>query len=1001
MNNRKLHVNPDSLPRVADTERADVGLDRWRDAAEKLDDRQIVAFVQDIAADRALRQLLACLFGNSPFLTQCAVRDPDWLRVIVEQSPDDAVDQIMTSLAEGRRADIDTGQVGRELRIAKRRLALAVAVADIAGVWPLERVTAALSAFADSAIGVAAAHSLRDTAARNAFRLRHKDDPERDSGLAILGMGKLGAGELNYSSDIDLIVLYDAETVETDDPSALQSHFVRLTRGLVRLLDERTADGYVFRTDLRLRPDPGATPLALSTLAAELYYESLGQNWERAAMIKARPVAGDLVAGRAFLDVLRPFIWRKNLDFAAIQDIHSIKRQIHAHRGGGRVALAGHNIKVGRGGIREIEFFVQTLQLIWGGREPAVRARETLRALRALVDLGQVKPEVASDLEESYRFLRCLEHRLQMVEDEQTQTLPADEAGLKSIAAFSGFDGLEDFRETVLAHLRTVESHYARLFEDAPSLGGPGPVSGNLVFTGSDADADTLRTIERLGFANPQAVDAAVRGWHHGRYRATRSTRAREILTELLPVLLASLSRTAEPDAAFQRFDHFLAGLPAGVQVFSMFHANPQLLDLVAEIMGQAPRLAEYLSRRPSRLDFVLTADFFDTIPTRAQLVAELDAHLARVHGLESVLDACRRWASDRKFQVGAQQLLRSLSPRAAADALSAIADVVLGHLLPRVEDAFAEQHGRIRDSALAIVAMGKLGSREMTHTSDLDLLFVYAFPDDCKASGGARPLAPSHYFARLGQRLISAVTALTTEGRLYEVDMRLRPSGHAGPVTTGLEAWKKYHTEAAWTWEHMALTRARVVAGPADLQARIQGVIRDILTAPRDPDRLVGDVADMRLRVFREHGTESPWDVRNVRGGLLDVEFMVQYLQLRHARTHLEVLSQDTRQALTRLGDSGLLDEDDAGRLRDALELWQGIQGLLRLSLDKPPDGGRTADLPEKLRHDLCALGHAVDFPALEGRMRAARSAVMDVYQRLIGEPAAISAAAPGEGDP
>ncbi|MEK9647477.1 MAG: glutamine-synthetase adenylyltransferase, partial [Alphaproteobacteria bacterium] len=504
-------------------------------------------------------------------------------------------------------------------------------------------------------------------------------------------------------------------------------------------MDERTRDGYVFRTDLRLRPDPGSTPPAMSALAAETYYESTGQNWERAAMVKARAVAGDIQVGLAFLDVLRPFMWRRHLDFAAIQDIQSIKRQINAHRGGGEVAVAGHNVKLGRGGIREIEFYAQTQQLIWGGRDPDLRVRGTLEAIDRLVAAGHVEPEAAADLHSAYEFHRRLEHRLQMVNDQQTHVVPESPEDIDKLGIFLGYDGGAAFAADFTHHMRSVERHYAALFEDDGDLAG----SGNLVFTGGDDDPDTLKTIAEMGYAEPARVSAMVRAWHTGRHRAMRSTRARELLTELVPSILEAFSSLPTPDAALLRFDEFLRGLPAGVQLFSLFTAHPGLFDLVAEIMGAAPRLATWLSRNPILLDGVLSNDFFDFLPTADDMRHDLDEVLSQARDLQDILDIERRWANDRVFQIGAHMLRGRLSPVDASGPLTDVADVCLSALLPAVEADFAETHGRIPGATMAVVAFGKMGSREMTVGSDLDLLFVYDVPADADASDGPRPLSP------------------------------------------------------------------------------------------------------------------------------------------------------------------------------------------------------------------------------------------------------------------
>ena len=547
------------LPRPADPERAARTLESWREAAARTDDPSLAAFLVAAAEDASARALIESASGNSPFLAGALLRDPAATRTIIEDGPDAAVAAALATLRTAASDGETRAACMRRMRLAKNRIALAAALADIAGSWDVARVTGALTDAAEATLGAATAHLLAAGAAMGDITLPDPADPQLGSGYIVLGMGKLGGRELNYSSDVDLIVLYDPDVVRyagRDEPGPF---FVRLTRNLVGMMEERTADGYAFRTDLRLRPDPGSTPPAISTLAAEIYYESAGQNWERAAMIKARPVAGDIAAGDAFIDLLRPFVWRKNLDFAAIQDIHSIKRQINAHRGGAAIAVAGHNVKLGRGGIREIEFFAQTQQLIWGGREPALRLRPTCEALAALAAVGHIQMQAAADLARCYAFLRKLEHRLQMVNDQQTHVLPKDEDGLAAIAAFMGFADRPTFATALVSVLRMVEEHYAHLFEEAPELGGP----GNLVFTGSEDDPDTIETLGRMGYREPARVCEVVRNWHRGRYGSTRSARARELLTELMPALLQSLAATAHPElGAFEI--RRIPGGPAG-----------------------------------------------------------------------------------------------------------------------------------------------------------------------------------------------------------------------------------------------------------------------------------------------------------------------------------------------------------------------------------------------------------------------------------------------------
>jgi glutamate-ammonia-ligase adenylyltransferase len=984
----------EEFPDPSDRQAALVGLQRWRErAAEEAEaDPDATARARAISEDPRGRRLLEAIFGNSPFLTECLLAEFRFLDPLLADGPDASLERILGAIGAGAES-LDTPALMSRLRIARRHAALTIALADLGGIWTVAQVTSALSRFADRVLETTVDHGLRQAGEQGRLPLADPARPSEGSGYFVIAMGKLGAHELNYSSDIDLVVLYEASLPAYAEIDNLQARFVRLTREMVRILEERTADGYVFRTDLRLRPDPSATPVALSVEAAEVYYESLGQNWERAAMIKARIAAGDRQAGERFLKHLRPFVWRRNLDFAAIQDIHSIKRQIYAHRGGRDIALNGHNLKLGRGGIREIEFFAQTQQLIWGGREPRLRVRATCEALAELAENGRVEPAAAAELEQCYWMLRRIEHRLQMIQDAQTQTLPEDEAGMRHLAIFSGYADAPAMGEALMETLRQVERHYAHLFEEAPSLSTP----GNLVFTGADDDPGTVDTLRRLGYRDPAMVCQTVRGWHHGRHRATRSERARQILTELMPALIGALAKTAEPDQAFLRFDEFLARLPAGVALFSLFHSNPGLLGLIADIMGAAPRLAEALSRQPARLDAVLSEQLETPQPPAPQLEADLEAVLTQARDYEDMLDLSRRWLEDRKFRLGVQVLRGLIDAEAAGPELADLAETVVSVLLPRVADAFAETHGHVPDAAMAVLALGKLGGREMTIASDLDLIFVYDAPVD-RESDGPKPLLAGQYFARLSQRLLAGLSALTAEGRMYEVDMRLRPSGSKGPIASNLDGFVRYHAESAWTWEHMALTRARAIAGPKRLREAASAVVRDVLTRKREAAKLLADVADMRRRMAREQarqtGSISEWEIKHRPGGLVDLEFIAQYLQLRHAHAEPGVLATNTTEALGRLARLGLLSERAADELIQATGLWRRIQGLLRLAVSDEPDE-RT--IPDGVKRALARAGGVADFESLKAEMTRVAALVREHYDRLIERPAAEPSKAEG----
>ncbi|WP_374634266.1 bifunctional [glutamine synthetase] adenylyltransferase/[glutamine synthetase]-adenylyl-L-tyrosine phosphorylase [Ferrovibrio sp.] len=962
------------------------GHEDWQDSLAELrqTDAKLAKSLTAEAAKSGAQKLLPALFGNSPYLTQLACAEPAAMLRLLQQGPDAAIAEAEAALNAAAKAAEQPEDLMQPLRQAKRRFALIIACADIAELWPLERVTGALSAFASRATDIAMAALLREAAGRGEIVLPHPDEPCKGSGFVALGMGKLGAHELNYSSDIDLIMLFDQEVAHyTGRKSALEC-FVRLTQGLVKLLSERTADGYVFRTDLRLRPDPGSTPVVLSMAAAETYYESFGQNWERAAMIKARPIAGDIEAGTGFLARLTPYVWRKNLDFAAIEDIHSIKRQIHAHRGHAEIAVEGHNLKLGRGGIREVEFFAQTQQLIAGGRDSRLRAPATIAALNALVATGRLEQAVCDALTEDYIYLRKVEHRLQMVNDEQTHTLPDNAAGIAAIAAFLGEPSADAFRKKLLATLTRVKTDYDQLFAEAPNLGSS---QGSLVFTGADDDPDTLATLTRLGFTAPPEIAAMIRGWHFGRYRAMRSERAREKLTAIMPNLLEAFSRTGSPDTAIQFFDRFLARLPAGVQLFSLLQSNPLVLDIMAELLAAAPHLADTLADNPALFDSLL--EYASTPPDYApeRLQASLARQLGSARDFQDVLDWTRRWTNELRLQIGIGLLRGNLDGETAGQHLSHVADTVLVELFRHVHAEFAQAHGHVPGEKIALLGMGRLGSRQLTLDSDLDLILLYEHGAKAEQSDGTRPLSPNLYFTRLCQRFINAITAMTGEGRLFEVDMRLRPSGNAGPIASTLDGFAAYQREEAWAWEHMALTRARVVFGPAAFAKKIEALRLSILSAPRDAAKLLHDVADMRQRLLSAKPGNSPWALKQWRGGLVDLEFIAQYLQLRHGNKHPAVLDPNPLAALALLAKAKCLPQAQAGKLIHAGRMMGSLLAAARLA-------GEAAEKPEQwppaLARRLPGLFGAEDLAALTAQLQAAQQDVLAAFIALIETPAA-----------
>ncbi len=923
--------------------------------------------------------LLESLAESSPYLWELGTRAPDRFLRLFNADPDTHLDALFEEHASAAANAADEAEAMRQLRHMKAEAALLIALADIGGVWPVMRAARALTDLADSAVDAATRFVLREAARAGRLASKDKAEPQLGSGYIVLAMGKMGAFELNYSSDIDLIVFYDPAAPSVPKDAEHATLFVRMTQRLVKLLQERTADGYVFRTDLRLRPDPASTAIAISTAAAVSYYESAGQNWERAAMIKARACAGDIRAGEAILNELSPFVWRKYLDFAAVADVHAMKRQINAYRGHGEIAVEGHNIKLGRGGIREIEFFAQTQQLIAGGRSPHLRDRDTLTTLDKLSADHWIGEDARDDMKAAYCFLRTVEHRLQMVNDEQTQTLPEEREGVERFARFLGFADREAFAKVLVGHLEKVQHHYARLFEKTP-VSPEGPA---LLFPPAADDRGTLDRLAELGYRKPLEVSTLARNWLSGGYRSLKGEVARGHLQELLPVLLEHLARTDNPDGAVVSFDQFLANLHAAARLLSLLRQNPELISLIALVLGIAPRLADTVARYPQVMDALVHPSFFGALPSDEELGRRLDAALSQSRYEEDLLERIRTFGLEYMFLIGVRILSGTVTARQAGEAFARLADAVIRAVHRSVSDNFARAYGHIRKQEHAVVAMGKLGGYEMTASSDLDLILIYDFDEAKPESDGARQLYGGQYFARLTQRLINALTAQTNYGALYQVDMRLRPSGRAGPLATQLEGFAAYQETEAWTWEHMALTRARVVSASPAFKARVEGVIRDVLRRERGPELIAGDVVEMRAAIAKEKGDRDRWDIKYAVGGLIDVEFIAQYLQLVHGHATPDILDTSTARVFDKARAMRVLPVEDAEVLRPAVQLYQDLTQILRLCLPGPFDP-RTAGAG--LLRLLARAADVPDFATLDATLIATQAKVRESFVRILG---------------
>ncbi len=944
------------LPVVTDRERAALAIAELEQRCGKHDDPELGGWARELADDPGRRQLLESIFSNSPFLTQCALGDVRFLRQVLGEGPDTALADISSRLKDELAREMDRDRLMRELRLARRRVALLVALADITGHWPLERVTQALSDFADAALSAAISHLLLEAAGKGDLVLSDPHFPEDGAGYVALAMGKHGARELNYSSDIDLIILYEPMKVDYRGSRSVQETFIRMTRRLVQIMQDRTADGYVARVDLRLRPDPGSSQVAIPCAAAQAYYTARGENWERAAMIKARPAAGDLALGRHFLDELTAFVWREQMDFWMIRDIQAIKQRINAERGGGEIEFLGHNVKLGRGGIREIEFFAQTQQLIFGGRDPYLRCLRTVEALTTLAEAGCIDDRVADELTEAYEFLRQLEHRLQMVADQQTQTLPGDAAEMTRLAGFMGFDDVDDFRGTLFHHLHRVEAHYSEFFEDAADPATPLALDLN----GDMPNDQSIALLGEIGFAAPAPAFDQLQRWHDGGLPATRDPRGLKLLQALIPRILESVAKRTDPDGVLDRFGEFLVGLRAGVRCLSLLSANPAQLELLVEIVATAPALTDLVCRQPDRLEGALSAGAHNPLPERRLLFADSAEALGKATDLQSAVEIAAIWANDHRFQIAVGVLRHAIDATDAGHVLSDIADAMVHHLHDRLARELARElagDDGPPGGDMVILGYGPYGARELAVCSPLEILFVH---DEDQAAAS--------FYPRLARRLTTVLSARTASGPICEIELGPSPWGARGPIVTSFDAFEVHLGDDASGEQLRALAQARVVSGPTELAERIVDAIRNRLTQGSDRSIFRADHAD----------ATGFWDLRRRRGGLGDLDGLVRELQRRHAPANPDLMAVPIPVALAGLGALGLIDEPRLKRLIDAYHLFRQLDNMLAVVVGT---GFERLSTSAGAKSVLVRAADAPDFAALSQAVEDAARTVLAAF--------------------
>jgi glutamate-ammonia-ligase adenylyltransferase len=888
----------------------------------------------EATSSRAVAEALDRAAAFSPFLRSLIERHED----LADLLSTGAVAEALASCGAG----LEDAPVARRLRLERARTALVLAVGDLAGALTLEQVVEELSDLADRSL---------DTAIAAAIRERTPDAEPR--GFGVIALGKHGGRELNYSSDIDPIFLYDPATLPHRAREEASEAAVRIGRRVVELLQARDADGYAFRIDLRLRPSPEVTPIALPIDALITYYESSAVAWERAAFVRARAAAGDIALGQSFLDAIRPFVWRRSLDFGAVREMRAMSHRIRAQHG--REAFGpGYDLKRGRGGIREVEFFTQIHQLIHGGRDRALRSPATLPALEALARAGIVPHGEADTLAGAYRLFRTVEHRLQMVDDRQTHELPRDRQALDNVARLHGLgDGA-----ALLEQLRPCVEAVGRIYDALEGEGAQGLPVG-------EALAPALR---EAGFDPPDPARAVIERWRGGGVRAVQSPAAREALEEVLPGLVEALGRAPDPNAALHRMDDIVCGLPSAINFFRLLAARPPLARLLGDILTHAPTLAAALGRRPELLDGLIDATAFEPAPPVEELVRAFRA--AESGDYERLLDHVRRSVGEKRFALGVQIIEGAGDPLEVAAGYSRVAEAALDVLAAATVADHARQHGHVPGSELVILALGRLGGGALTHASDLDL--VYLFTGDIHdSSDGPKPLEATRYYNRLAQRVTAALSVPTAAGALYEVDTRLRPSGAKGLLAVTVDSFAEYQRDSAWTWEHMALTRARPVFGSDAARAKVRSVIEDVLRRPRDPGKLLRDVASMRAEMAKHKPPAGPLDAKLVEGGLVDLEFCVHTAQLEHGAG----LNPRLGPAVAELVDAGLLPATFAG----AHDMLTRMLVTLRLVA---PDA---QDPPPPTRALVARACGFESWDALLEGYAEARQSVRDEWARIV----------------
>jgi glutamate-ammonia-ligase adenylyltransferase len=1009
--NNNFVINALKLPKASDANMLKLGIESFNEAPKAENNEQIKDFFTDYTQNEQILAILSAIFGNSPYLTHSILQDLSFFVEILTKNTDEIFKNLSNELKNYNFIEqFNNGTFNKEsfykfLRVQKRKIALLTAIADLNCTWTLEQVTEKLSIFAEDSVQKTCEVLLYEAYTQKIINLKTPETPLGGSGLIIVALGKMGAHELNYSSDIDLAIFYEEDKLEYLGRKSLSQFFIGVAQELNEILSKRTRDGYVFRVDVRLRPDPASNPIAIGLEKAKNYYSTVGQNWERAAFIKCKFIAGDGKSARKFLKFMNEHVYRRELDFETIEDVHSIKRQIDTKNDFKALPKAnanpdeayfGYNVKIGRGGIREIEFYAQTQQLIWGGRRKKLQLKNTCQALNALVEEREISKIAASELTEAYRFLRTLEHRLQMVDDAQTHSLPKTIEDMQKIAIFCGFEDIKSFYSELLKQTSNVRKHYSKLFENAPSLASDLPsAAGSLIFTGTENHPDTINTLEKMGFKNPEFISETIRGWHHGRVPCTIRKQARAELTKLIPSMLGYFAKSYNPDYGFENFHEFLSHLNEDSKIFALLYQNPKLMELMSELMSGYPELASNLARNPELLYYVITPEFDDAEQNYDELKLSLKAEISGIKDFDEMLDITKAWAQDRIFRVGIKLIKQQIETPQVFVALSEIAEIVIHAVRKKIitiveqnviSKNYTQEGNRKKIGQFAIIAFGKFGNKEMSFGSDLDLVFVYDINDEDSKILEENNISAQQYFTRIANKIVAALSGFTKQGKLYNLDLRLRPNGDAGAMVSSFASMEEYYNPTkpqgtAWAWEYMALTRARAI-GNRNLSNRLNQLFCDKLEFKWNDDELKKNVLYIHKKLREVKKTQDIFHVKHVAGGLVDLEYILQFLQLKHANKNPELIKNNKIKGLdtviVALAEKNIILDEEKQLLIQALKFYQKLQNILRLTSE--------TNITSNVARIVCKLSGFSDLESLKLELEANQNEIKKLFLKYIG---------------